>query len=56
MYIDAGLGDVNCVMVFCEVDMSDERNAHPCPHNTDDENIDVVLVPLAELGTYIAGM
>lgn len=55
LHIDAGMGDINTVMVFVDIDLNDERNKNPCAQNTDDECIHTELVPSDHLLQYLNG-
>ena len=49
LIVDPGFTNTNMNVVFCDVDMNDERNKNPKPQLDDGEIIETFKVPLANL-------
>jgi ADP-ribose pyrophosphatase len=47
--VDPGFTNTNMNLVFCDVDMDDERNQNPRPQLDEGEVIETFKVPLANL-------
>ena len=47
--VDPGLTNTNMNLVFCDVDMDDERNKNPKPELSEGEIIETFKLPLANL-------